>query len=154
MGFGTETTLSGPSKATLSSVYMKQNCPPWIFISQCLVILPPLVFVQSFDHYGLSLWVISSYHELPQVGQSYMQALVVLWTFCFCSAIKVSARVQSANFRKLVISRHSDKAFQELYLKNFHKKNIISVQLENLQSILGNSATYRFFTNLYLQMSD
>ena len=73
MGFGTETTLSGPSKATLSSVYMKQSCPPWIFISQCLVILPPLVFVQSFDHYGLpSYHEISSYHELPQVGQSCM----------------------------------------------------------------------------------
>ena len=51
MGFGTETTLSGPSKATLSSVYMKQNCPPWIFVSQCLVILPPLVFVVIW-----SLW--------------------------------------------------------------------------------------------------
>ena len=73
MGFGTGTTLSGPSNATLSSVYMKQNCPSWIFLSQCLVILPPLVFVQSFDHYGLpSYHVILSYHELPQVGQSYM----------------------------------------------------------------------------------
>ena len=62
--------------ATLSSVYLKRKCPPGLlkpfFILQCLVILLPLVFFQSFDHYVLSSYhVISSYHELPQVGQSY-----------------------------------------------------------------------------------
>ena len=44
------------------------------------------------------------------------------------SFLKVSARVKKGEFSKFLISRCSDKAFQELSFKKIPQKNILSVQ--------------------------
>ena len=47
---------------------------------------------------------------------------------------KVSARVQKCEFSKFVISRRSDKAFQELsFQKKFHKKYCFSAKLLDVE---------------------
>ena len=52
--------------------------------------------------------------------------MFVIWQYHF----KVSARVKKGEFSKFLISRRSDKAFQELSFKNFiHKKYSFSAEL-------------------------